>query len=497
VQRSTRPRLVLLAVALFLAACTTQGGGHSMERPASPAVPEPSHARAEEPVDEGFHEELEEQTNEVDERLEALQEARSAGSVGVIEQIRRAPAPGWVGEEVVNREGNDWEPAVAADPNAPFVYILHNRYGGEPACDQGCPQPAMILHVSEDNGQTWRPERYLCRCRTIRGRGQFDPLIDVVPETGDVVAVWMNGFHIFFARSSDHAATWSEPVSVFGDLRWQDKPNMAVSPDGQEIYILVNGPTGGDVWAGVSHDGGATWSRARVTRSDRYFFDYSGVVLPGGRVVFGHNSFSYTGPGGGAVGRMWIHLISSDDGGNTWEVETIDKLALGRPCTSRGCYRDFYDSGPALAWGGGGDLVVVYNGAHRDRGPQRVFARSSTTGGQTWSERVAISERGVNAAFPAAVGDGQDGARIWFMQQRDGWWTTRYTTTSDLGSTWTDPTVISDATSGTVYKDPQGFREVYGDYGEITITDQGDTFAVWGEGASYHGPGGVWYNREH
>ena len=70
------------------------------------------------------------------------------------------------------------------------------------------------------------------------------------------------------------------------------------------------------------------------------------------------------------------------------------------------------------------------------------------------------------------------------------------TTTSDLGSTWTEPTDISDATSGTAYKGPQGYREVYGDYGEITITSEGQTFAVWGEGASYFGPGGVWYNRE-
>lgn len=42
---------------------------------------------------------------------------------------------------------------------------------------------------------------------------------------------------------------------------------------------------------------------------------------------------------------------------------------------------------------------------------------------------------------------------------------------------------------------PKGFGEVYGDYGEIAITDRGDTFAVWGEGASYFGRA-VWYNRE-
>lgn len=103
----------------------------------------------------------------------------------MIEQIVRAPAPGWLGENVVNREGDDWEPAVAADPHAPYVYILHNRYGGTPACPNDCPDPAMILHVSPDDGLSWQPERFMCRCRNVYG--QFDPLIDVVPDTGDVV----------------------------------------------------------------------------------------------------------------------------------------------------------------------------------------------------------------------------------------------------------------------------------------------------------------------
>ena len=39
-----------------------------------------------------------------------------------------------------------------------------------------------------------------------------------------------------------------------------------------------------------------------------------------------------------------------------------------------------------------------------------------------------------------------------------------------------------------------GFDEIYGDYGEIAITSKGKTIGVWGEGISYYGPGGVWFN---
>lgn len=479
-------RLIVIAAAaaaMIVSGCTAADDPPSSER-----------ARAEEPSEGGLAEELEEQEQLTDERLDALEAATAAGTVGIVEAVRRAPAPGWAGERVVHRTGNDWEPAVATDPDAPFVYILHNRYGGEDACANHCPDPAMILHVSKDGGKTWRPERYLCTCKGWKA--QYDPLIEVVPDTGDVVAVWMNQFQIHFSRSTDHGRTWSKPVLVHPDVRWGDKPNMAVSADGQDVYVQFNGPTGGDAYSSMSHDGGATWSTEQITLSDRYYFDYGGAVLPDGRVVFAQISFSYTGPDGAARGVQMIHVFTSDDEGATWSELVLDQLQLGRECTSRSCYGDYYDSGPALAADEDGDLVIVYNGASKHFGPQAVFARSSQDGGLTWTDRVQVSMDGVNSAFPALAGEGDDGARLWFMAQRNARWQVWYRTTSDLGATWSAREKISDATSGTVYKHANGFDEVYGDYGEIAITSTGDTVAVWGEGKSYYGPGGVWFNRQ-
>jgi hypothetical protein len=480
-RRTPSTLILVVAFSLLSAACTSGAPGA------------PSRARAPEVVDDGLEEELEEQGERTQERLEALEAARRAGTLGVIERIQRTPAPGWAGERVLHPSADDWEPAIAADPSRPFVYVLHNRYGGEPAC-RHCPDPAMILHVSNDGGRTWRPESYLCACRGVRG--QFDPLIEVVPDTGAVYAVWMNNFDIQFSSSIDHGKAWSEPVAVHPDVNWGDKPNMAVSPDGRDVYVLFNGPTGGDVHAAVSHDAGATWTTTRVTNGDRYYFDYSGVVLPTGRVLLSHISFSYTGPGGAPEGPILAHVISSDDGGATWSDLVVDELEVGTECTSRGCYEDYYDSGPVLAMDPEGDLVIVYNGASEPLGPRTVYARSSIDGGLTWSDPVQVSRADVNSAFPAIVGDGDDEARLWFMDQRTGRWNVWYTTTDNLGLTWSTPVRISDATSGTAYKNAQGFAEVYGDYGEIAITSAGNTVAVWGEGISYTGPGGVWFNRE-
>jgi len=442
----------------------------------------------------GGAEELQEQYDETQDRLEALALARRQGTLGVIERIRRAPAPGWAGERIVNRTGDDWEPAIAADPNDPFVYILHNRFGGEPACPSNCPDPAMILRVSKDGGKTWGAERYLCACRRVHG--QHDPLIEVVPQTGEVYAVWMNDFDIHFSKSPDHGKTWSTPVPVYGNVAWGDKPNFATSADGQDVYVLYNGPTGGDVHAAISHDAGDTWEQVRVTNDERYHFAYGTAVLPDGRVVSTQNSFTYSGPASAAEGPVLQHVYSSDDEGKTWSEAVIDTLELGTVCTSELCYADFYDSGPALAADEDGDLVIVYSGASEPEGPRTVYGRSSTDGGRTWSSRVALSPSGVNAAFAAAAGFGDDTIRIYFADQRTGRWNVWYRSSQDLGATWTAAVKISDATSGTAYKNAKGFIEFYGDYGEIAVTDGGKTIAVWGEGPSYLGPGGVWFNRE-
>lgn len=46
------------------------------------------------------------------------------------------------------------------------------------------------------------------------------------------------------------------------------------------------------------------------------------------------------------------------------------------------------------------------------------------------------------------------------------------------------------------YVKDDGFKEIYGDYGEIAITNKGKTIAIWGEGFSWIGPGGCWFNRQ-
>lgn len=68
----------------------------------------------------------------------------------------RAATAGWQGEAIVSSPsiGDGWEPAVAADPSAPFVYTAWMQYSG--------PSIYIYYRVSSDGGTTWGPAQRLC-----------------------------------------------------------------------------------------------------------------------------------------------------------------------------------------------------------------------------------------------------------------------------------------------------------------------------------------------
>jgi hypothetical protein len=424
--------------------------------------------------------------------LDALHQATGEGTAGVRAPVPRLPLRGWSGERVVSNRYDDWEPAIAADPNAPDLYRLVTRFG-HPACARHCPDSAIVLQVSRTNGRRWGPSRYLCRCKGAKW--QADPQIEVAAKSGIVEAAFLNGYNAWFSRSLDHGRTWSKAKSVIGHVAWADKPILATSANGRDVYIAFNGPTHGDAFVAVSHDGGATWKQPKAITSNRYTYAFGGYVLSNGRVVFSETSLQYENDGKHLRGADRVLVLRSIDRGATWTKKLVATLQLGRICTSKGCPPDFYDGHTALAADGGGRLLLLADGAVRRRGIRRVFAWLSLDAGVTWSPRVQLSLNSANAGFPAAVGTESGQFRVWFMDRRRGRWNTLYRTSFD-GLHWSPAARLSNATGGVSYIAPAGFGEVYGDYGEIDVTNTGKSVAIWGEGPSYAGPGGCWFNRQ-
>ena len=479
--------------------------------PAAPVVPEeigraglpPTAADTEPALD--ANEEKEEQAEGVEHRVEAWQAAKRTGKAGQSKPTAYLTGPaapaatGWAGEIPIDTTVDDWEPAIAADPNSSYVYLLTTRYGTDKPCPGNCPTPWIALTVSADNGATWSPARPLCACK---GGGQFDPIIEVVPRTGEVYALFMIGFNVWFSKSADHAATWSAPVKTWGNVSWNDKPILAVSDDGREVYASFNGPTGGDPWIARSADAGATWTQVKITDSARYVYAFDGDVAPDGTVYFAESSLLYGNAGkkGPLEPGVEEHVFISRDHGATW----IDKLvATGQPglvCVAAGCSPDFYTGHAAISADANGALVFLYDAATTFAGKQSIYATRSTNRGSSWSTPVVISTAGEESTAPMIESRGSGDVRIAWAQTTGGGnvdaWNTWYRRSNDGGAAWSTPVRISDATTGAPYKTAAGYAEVYGDYGEMAITSNGKAIATWGEGISYTGPGGVWVNRE-
>ena len=440
-----------------------------------------------------------EQGEQTQERREAFERAVEAGTAGRAVPVAAAPAAGWVGEQLVDAAADDWEPAIAADPAAPWVYLLTTRYGSTKPCPGNCPDPYIAIEISANGGSTWTDGVPLCACK---GGGQFDPIIEVVPNTGAVYAVYMNGYNVVFVKSTDHGTTWSAPVKTYGSVSWNDKPVIAVSNDGRDVYVSFNGPTGGDPYVVQSHDFGATWTQRKLINSTRYYFAFDADVAPDGTVYFAESSILYGGGGNKGTtptGTIDEHVFVSTDGGANWTDRLVASVQPGLACIAAGCTPDYYLGHTALTVDQSGRVVVQYDGAATAGGLQTISSRSSTNKGASWTAAVTLSAAGAQATDPALEAGAGGDIRAWYMQTTGSdvdAWNVYYRRSTDGGLTWSAPVRISDASSGAVYKSAAGFQEPYGDYGEMAITSTGKTIAVWGEGASYTGPGGVWFNRE-
>ena len=88
--------------------------------------------------------------------------------------------------------------------------------------------------------------------------------------------------------------------------------------------------------------------------------------------------------------------------------------------------------------------------------------------------------------------------RVAWQDSRNGpfRWNTFVRASHDGGVTWDRAVDVSDVNGGYGYLHPRGYDADYGDYMQVAITSTGETFAVWGAGFGYAGPGGTWFNVE-
>jgi hypothetical protein len=417
--------------------------------------------------------------------------ARTAGSATLLVALLSAlllslPAAsfaataGWAGETILSAPstGNGWEPAIAADPSAPYVYSAWMQYQKS--------KVYIAIRVSSDGGATWGPSKALCT--NCNGGGQFDVVLST-SSSGIVYATFMMSNNIMFSKSTDHGVTWSPSIQISRGV-WADKPWSAVSSNGNDVYATWT--THGNLYAVDSHDGGSSWtSPLQLTHeSGIYYYSNGGAVLPNGTAVMVGSEYPESGNNTKLTGPIPIVEFRTTNGGASWTRTVVDTLNTGVTFAS--------SSVTTVASDANGTLALVYSGSLVVGASGHVYVRRSTDSGVTWSARTEMttSAGGADATSVAAAGKGNGIFTLTWMDRRTGAWNVWQRGSTDGGSTWSADAKVSDATSGASYKTANGFGFPYGDYDTVALNSANKTVAVMGEGDTSQVNGDIWVNHQ-
>ena len=390
-----------------------------------------------------------------------------------------ASPSGWEGEHIISvvSSGNGWEPAIAADPSAPYVYVGWMQYVGN--------KTLIRIATSSDGGSTFGQAQSVCpACST--GTGQYD-IVLATSSNGVLFATYMQSYKISFTKSSDHAATWTPAITVSGNS-WSDKPWIGVSPSGNDVYIGY--ASHGNVFVVASHNGGASFSAPlQVTNeSGIYYYLNGATVLNNGTAAFSASKYPEKGNNSKQSGAVPIVAFRSNDGGTSWTHMVVDTLNTGAT----------YATSPVTTvTSDGTNLLLVYSGSLSTGANGKVFVRRSTDSGATWSARTEITTSAGGADATSVAAAGKPGLFvITWMDKRTGAWNVWERESADDGVTWTTDAKVSDASSGAAYKAASGFGFPYGDYDMVAINSFGKPVAAMGEGDSTQTNGDIWVNRK-
>lgn len=395
-----------------------------------------------------------------------------------------------------------WEPALATAPNG-HIYVVAGKRHGMPN-DRDFEQQQVVWR-SEDGGTTFEGPRPL----TTEGLRHYDQRI-AVDANGTVYVSYMdhvmeaNGrrssTRLRLARSSDGGRTFS--VQTVTTRRVSDKPELAVSSDGPNLYIVYESTPGPTVVA--SHDGGSTWTEPLVIvpSGGRHFWPEALAVAADGAVWLAVPSMSDSDIAERKETTVTLHVFRSRDRGRTWQDSEMSRS----PRLPNGCPHNpaCPVKGPtiALAVDGRGRAHVVYTEGATPQQPYGLFYQSSSDGGRAWSSRQVVSAAPRPQSADSADHDyvivsasKEDRVCAVWVDDRRGALNVWTRCSTDAGRSWGTETLLSDRSDGAPYKSAAGFKAFYGHYGGAGIDAPGRLHAAWGAGEPGYRTGGVWVNR--
>jgi hypothetical protein len=305
------------------------------------------------------------------------------------------------------------------------------------------------------------------------GQGSFNDktALAVDPASGNVYASWSD-FHgsgcneILFSRSTDHGATFSQPVKLSSGICGNQGPSIAIGPGGQ-VYVGWQGDSGGSFAKAPNAVNGAAFVRST---------DY-GQTFSQARLVILYVPFTsgqFAGNGGRECGDAPFN------------------------CPTGFTFPRFDLAPPYLAADNVNGTIVMAFQAAQPSGQGQIEYSYSTNAGSSWSTPALLSPSAdghqffpflsasqgrVNAVLYDSRGDpnysptrppcnsavGQTSACL----------NVRYAESNDGGKTWSSSVQVTNVPTNPNYEQFGGrLVPFFGDY--ITVAAQGNTVgAVW------------------
>ena len=284
---------------------------------------------------------------------------------------------------------NNLAPAIRALPDG-RVYLVYYRV--EPGAGS-----QIRVNRSVDFGQTWQPDDLIVWTGASVKNLQIDATLD-----GRVYLCWSDGYHIYFARSTDSGANFTTSVidqdtTIFSD----HDPSMCAQ--GLEVLVVWQGlyMTQRSTLAVRSVDGGESWETRLPVGS--YPSSFSRPQIACG--ASGEASAFWTGNDSG----LWTSHFSH----GSW----LPAVRLDTPPQPNIYFGDAKFTDPS-------NLVVAYRNSDTTPGyvtNAGVFLVRSADGGLTFQTRVRLNDAAPSpSAYSYGVHLGTDGNHAVWAQWLDG-----------------------------------------------------------------------------
>ncbi|HWF92533.1 MAG TPA: sialidase family protein [Terriglobales bacterium] len=348
---------------------------------------------------------------------------------------------------------DQWEVAIAKD-GFHHVYFLYSQK--EAQC-LGCASlPRLRLSIGSDEDAHWEPPREL----TPPSFDQVNPTLAVdASDQRTVYAAWLERTRkdLLVARSSDFGHSWSLVVVARADGA-ANRP--VLSARGENVTIAFSRDH--QMWTASSHDGGITFNlvaiNAPVPVRD---------VLAGGTTIDpnGNAFVAWEGYGTEATPEINLLISKSGDQGKNWTTTLMDRSRGTANCQGPQCEWGYLSAQITIASDAAGTVYSLWNSNHPGKqDAERVYFSSSTTAGETWSEKVEVSNAppGARHVLPTIVAGTSGEVRIAWMDSRNSpRWSAYSRSSTNGGATWAPEEMLSMYVPSSGYIPEQDFDPLF------------------------------------